>query len=128
MTDPCIISVAITGSVPRKRDNSALPVTVSEQIESTHAAFEAGAALVHVHSHRTPGGRLDEDVRTLANFPNRSPKELRVLRRRAVGLPHVDVHHRRPRLARAGATRLDEGDERAGALGFDRFDEAGEGA
>jgi 3-keto-5-aminohexanoate cleavage enzyme len=49
MTDPCIISVAITGSVPRKRDNPALPVTISEQIESTHAAFEAGASLVHVH-------------------------------------------------------------------------------
>ncbi len=45
----CIISVAITGSVPRKRDNPALPVTVSEQVESTHAAYEAGAALVHVH-------------------------------------------------------------------------------
>lgn len=46
---PCIISVAITGSVPRKRDNPALPVSASEQIESTHAAYEAGAALVHVH-------------------------------------------------------------------------------
>jgi uncharacterized protein (DUF849 family) len=50
MAAPCIISVAITGSVPRKKDNPALPVTVSEQIESTHAAFEAGAALVHVHA------------------------------------------------------------------------------
>ena len=49
MSDPCIISVAITGSVPRKKDNPALPVTVPEQIESTHAAYEAGAALVHVH-------------------------------------------------------------------------------
>ncbi len=49
MSTPCIISVAITGSVPRKKDNPALPVTVSEQIESTHAAYEAGAALVHVH-------------------------------------------------------------------------------
>jgi uncharacterized protein (DUF849 family) len=49
MKQPCIISVAITGSVPRKRDNPALPVTVSEQLESTHAAYEAGAALVHVH-------------------------------------------------------------------------------
>jgi len=36
-------------SVPRKRDNPALPVTVPEQIESTHAAYEASAALVHVH-------------------------------------------------------------------------------
>ena len=49
MTQPCIISVAITGSVPRRKDNPALPVTVPEQIESTHAAYEAGATLVHVH-------------------------------------------------------------------------------
>ena len=47
--NPVIISVAITGSVPRKSDNPALPVTPSEQIESTHEAFEAGAALVHIH-------------------------------------------------------------------------------
>ncbi len=50
MTDrPAIIAVAITGSVPRKADNPAVPITPAEQIESTHAAFEAGAALVHVH-------------------------------------------------------------------------------
>ncbi len=49
MSQPCIITVAITGSVPRKRDNPALPVTVAEQIESTHAAFEAGATLAHLH-------------------------------------------------------------------------------
>jgi uncharacterized protein (DUF849 family) len=49
MTEPCIITVAITGSVPRKEDTPAVPVTVSEQIESTHEAFEAGATIVHVH-------------------------------------------------------------------------------
>ena len=49
MPSPVIIAVAITGSVPRKTDNPALPVTPSEQIESTHAAFEAGATLVHIH-------------------------------------------------------------------------------
>jgi uncharacterized protein (DUF849 family) len=49
MAEPCIISVAITGSVPRKKDNPAVPISVPEQIESTHAAYEAGAALVHVH-------------------------------------------------------------------------------
>jgi 3-keto-5-aminohexanoate cleavage enzyme len=46
---PVIIAVAITGSVPRKKDNPAVPVTPSEQIESTHEAFEAGASLVHIH-------------------------------------------------------------------------------
>jgi 3-keto-5-aminohexanoate cleavage enzyme len=46
---PCIICVAITGSLPRKADNPAVPITVSEQVESTHAAFEAGASIVHAH-------------------------------------------------------------------------------
>jgi 3-keto-5-aminohexanoate cleavage enzyme len=46
---PVVIAVAITGSVPRKKDNPAVPVTPSEQIESTHAAFEAGASLAHIH-------------------------------------------------------------------------------
>ncbi len=46
---PVVIAVAITGSVPRKKDNPAVPVTVAEQIESTHAAYEAGATLVHLH-------------------------------------------------------------------------------
>ena len=49
MPTPCIIAVAITGSVPRKKDNPALPVTPAEQVESTHEAFEAGASLVHIH-------------------------------------------------------------------------------
>ena len=46
---PIVVAVAITGSVPRKRDNPAVPVTPAEQIEATHAAFEAGATLVHIH-------------------------------------------------------------------------------
>ncbi len=49
MTQPCIITVAITGAVPRKKDNSAVPISTTEQVESTHAAFEAGASLVHIH-------------------------------------------------------------------------------
>ena len=49
MSKPCIICVAITGSVPTKADNPAVPTTVTEQIESTHAAFEAGASIVHAH-------------------------------------------------------------------------------
>src|SRR5687767_15173724 len=47
--NPCIITVAITGSVPGKKDNPAVPISVEEQIESTHEAFEAGATLVHLH-------------------------------------------------------------------------------
>jgi 3-keto-5-aminohexanoate cleavage enzyme len=46
---PVVIAVAITGSVPRKKDNPAVPITVPEQVESTHEAYEAGASLVHIH-------------------------------------------------------------------------------
>jgi 3-keto-5-aminohexanoate cleavage enzyme len=46
---PVVVTVAITGSVPRKKDNPALPTTPAEQIESTHQAFEAGATIAHIH-------------------------------------------------------------------------------
>jgi 3-keto-5-aminohexanoate cleavage enzyme len=49
MTTPCIITVAITGSLPKKANNPAVPISIDEQVESTHAAFEAGASLVHIH-------------------------------------------------------------------------------
>ena len=45
---PCIICVAITGSLPTKDDNPAVPITVSEQVESSHEAFEAGATMSHL--------------------------------------------------------------------------------
>ena len=44
-----VVAVAITGSVPRRKDNTAVPITPAEQIESTHEAYEAGASLVHIH-------------------------------------------------------------------------------
>ena len=49
MSTPCILSCAITGSLPQKANNPAVPITPAEQIESAHEAFEAGAALVHIH-------------------------------------------------------------------------------
>tara|TARA_R110002094_G_scaffold32859_8_gene45356 strand:- start:2344 stop:3174 length:831 start_codon:yes stop_codon:yes gene_type:complete len=49
MTSPCILCVAITGSVPTKAANPAVPISIQEQIESTHEAYEAGAAICHAH-------------------------------------------------------------------------------
>ena len=72
MTKPCIICVAITGSVPTKKDNPAVPITIAEQIESTQAAFEAGASIAHCHVRNDDGtptsdperfGRLVEGLR-----------------------------------------------------------------
>ncbi len=73
MTTPCIICVAITGSLPTKADNPAVPISIAEQIESTHEAFEAGAAIAHCHVRDDDGrptsdpdrfARLQEGLRT----------------------------------------------------------------
>ncbi|WP_347312686.1 3-keto-5-aminohexanoate cleavage protein [Defluviimonas sp. SAOS-178_SWC] len=68
MTKPCIICVAITGSLPTKENNPAVPITVAEQIESTHEAFEAGATIAHCH------------VRDDAGKPTSDPERFAALR------------------------------------------------
>ena len=78
MHDPCIISVAITGSLPRKKDNPAVPITVTEQIESTQASFEAGASLVHLHV------RNDDETPTSA--PERFARVLEGIRHYCPGI------------------------------------------
>ena len=46
---PCILCCAITGSVPTKAANPAVPISISEQVESSLAAVEAGASIIHAH-------------------------------------------------------------------------------
>ena len=60
MTNPCIICVALTGSLPTKDNNPAVPITISEQIESAQEAFEAGASIAHCHV-RDDHGRPTSD-------------------------------------------------------------------
>ena len=60
MSDPCIICVAITGSVPQKSDNPAVPITVTEQIESTQAAYQAGASICHAHVRNDDGSTTSD--------------------------------------------------------------------
>jgi len=57
---PCIICVAITGSLPTKANNPAVPISIAEQVESTQEAFEAGATIVHAHV-RDDEGRPTSD-------------------------------------------------------------------
>ena len=63
---PCILCCAITGSVPTKADNPAVPITVSEQIESAHAAVEAGAAIIHAHVRMNDGTPTSDPERFAA--------------------------------------------------------------
>jgi uncharacterized protein (DUF849 family) len=78
MSKPCIITVAITGSLPGKKDNPAVPISPEEQIESTHEAYEAGATLVHLHV-RDDEGRPTSD-------PKRFAKVLEGIRKHCPGM------------------------------------------
>jgi len=78
MTKPCIITVAITGSLPGKRDNPAVPITIAEQVESTQEAFEAGASLAHCH--------VRSDEGTPSSDPERFGRLLEGLRRHCPGM------------------------------------------
>ena len=67
MTNPCIICVAITGSLPTKENNPAVPITITEQIESTQEAFEAGASIAHCHV-RDDDGKPTSDPERFARL------------------------------------------------------------
>ncbi len=67
MTNPCIICVAITGSLPTKANNPAVPISIAEQIESTQAAFEAGASIAHCHV-RDDDGKPTSDPQRFARL------------------------------------------------------------
>lgn len=67
MSDPCIICVAITGSVAGKADNPAVPISIEEQVESTHESFEAGASIAHCHV-RDDAGRPSSDPERFARL------------------------------------------------------------
>ena len=67
MSNPCIICVAITGSLPTKDNNPAVPITIAEQIESTQEAFEAGASIAHCHV-RDDDGKPTSDPERFARL------------------------------------------------------------
>ena len=94
--NPCIICVAITGSLPKKSDNPAVPITIGEQIELAHEAFEAGATIVHAHVRNDEGG------------PDLRPRPLRPAARRpapALSRPDRPALDRRPLRGGARARR-----------------------
>jgi uncharacterized protein (DUF849 family) len=78
MTSPCIITVAITGSVARKEHNPAVPITIAEQVDSTQAAFEAGATIAHVH--------VRNEDQTPTSDPARFARLLEGLRKHCPGM------------------------------------------
>ncbi len=59
--DKLIITVAPTGSVPRKKDTPHVPVTPDEIADTAYRCEQEGAAIIHVHCR-------DEDERPTSRF------------------------------------------------------------
>ena len=76
--NPCILCCAITGSVPTKASNPAVPISISEQVESSHAAVEAGAAIIHAH--------VRNDDQTISSDPEKFSRLQEELRRHCPGV------------------------------------------
>ncbi len=49
MSEKTIITAALTGAWPKKKDNPNLPVTPMEICEDAYRCWQAGAAVVHLH-------------------------------------------------------------------------------
>lgn len=102
---PCIITVAITGSVPRKEHNPAVPTTIEEQVEATAQAHAAGAAVVHVHVRRddqTPTSDPERFAAFQAAIRERCPEiivQFSTGGRSGVGAERGGMLHLRPEMA-----------------------------
>ena len=74
---PCILCCAITGSVPTKAANPAVPISISEQVESSLAAVEAGASIIHAHvrnADQTPSSAPDKFARLQEELRRHCPE------------------------------------------------------
>ena len=76
VSDHAIITAALTGPIATKADNPALPTTPEEIAAAAREAYEAGAAIVHVHlrdAEGRPTADLDIARRVLAMIEESCP-------------------------------------------------------
>jgi uncharacterized protein (DUF849 family) len=65
---PLIINAALTGMVPTKDDNAAVPVTPDEIADDARRCVDAGAAIVHLHARDPKDGRPDQSPAAFSPF------------------------------------------------------------
>jgi 3-keto-5-aminohexanoate cleavage enzyme len=67
MSNPVVISAALTGVLATREQCPAIPYTPKEIAEEAKRAADAGAAIVHIHA-RTPEGGPEWRVETFAEI------------------------------------------------------------
>lgn len=102
---PAILTAALTGPIATKADNAALPTTPEEIAEAARLAWEAGAAVAHVHL-RDDDGRPTADLevarRTVGLIEDACPVLIQLSTGVGLGVPHeerIQLVEARPRMA-----------------------------
>lgn len=78
LDDTVIISCALTGAVTTKKHCPAIPYTPDEIAEEAQRAYDAGAAIVHIHA-RTDQGAPSWDKQVFARIKEETEKRCPVL-------------------------------------------------
>ena len=68
LRDKVIITVAPTGSIPSRKDTPYLPITASEVGDETKRAYDAGAAVVHLHARKPDTGEPTSDLKVFRAY------------------------------------------------------------
>src|SRR5256712_12976756 len=88
-----IITVAPTGSVPRKKDTPHVPVTPDEIAETAYRCEQEGAAIIHAHCRdedERPTSRLDIFQETVEKIRKRTKLVVMTSTSGIAGQPDVD--------------------------------------
>jgi 3-keto-5-aminohexanoate cleavage enzyme len=62
-TDKCMITVAVNGAEVTKEQQPALPISAEDIAGSVHDAYEAGAAIAHIHARKEDGSPTQDGAR-----------------------------------------------------------------
>jgi len=68
MSRKVIITVAPTGSIPTRKDTPYLPIMAEEVAQETRRAYEAGAAVVHLHARNPDTGGPSSDIGVFRDY------------------------------------------------------------
>ena len=104
-SDQVVITAALTGPIATKADNPHLPTTPEEIAASARGAYEAGAAVVHIHlrdSDGRPTADLDIARRTVALVEEACPAIIQLSTGVGLGVPYEErmaLIEVRPRMA-----------------------------
>lgn len=85
-----IITCAITGAETQKSIQPALPVSATEQIESAHECYEAGATVIHLHvrdEQGHPSQKLEHFEKVINGIRKVCPVIIQISTGGAVGAP-----------------------------------------